>query len=760
MENKLAETASKRPLALTIGAAAVTLVVILGVLTGPSVVTCFNSPDGMGQCLRGRMVDVGLIPAPPAAAIADTEAADDAEAVADAATPEETPASDVAVTDEPALEVAPPAAAAAETVPSADDVVTATFGLLRAEPDGSVVIAGSGTPGSEVEVFANGEPLGVATVENSGDWVIVPEEPLPPGGLEITLGEAGKPGTADESFIVVIDEDKTTQPLVVASTPGEASEVLQGLTAPADIAIAQAEAADEPSADPAVAGSTPDTEAAPEAATATVPDAELAVEEDAGETTEAPGSTAGAPETAEAPDAVDEAAPEATDEDLAVAALPEADEPAPAVETGEPANATAETQPAANAGSEPAIASVEEPAAALEDDRSVATAAPPSEVPNEPETVDAIIDMLPPTIDAIEKEGDRTFFAGAGPEGGTVRLYVDDQFVADAEVADGRWLVEAGDVLDDPSQRVRVDLLREGSAEVAARAEVNFVVELPEAEEPIAVAQAEQEQEPQPAPEAAADSPSSTASATSSESTSATEPATPAQPAATPEQPAAPAQPETAQANSPAAPAVEPTPTSPANQPQSAGQSTQAAAEPDEPASSVGTTEPEPVPEPIVTAEATTPPPDSEEPAQTSVPPEPIAETAPANAPTASPAPAQAVPAEADPVAEPEPAVSPEPAVEPQPEAQPQPQAAPQTVAQPEPEVPTMVAVSLGDPEAQRFASGKAIIRRGDNLWTIARRVYGEGIKYTTIYDANTGQIRDPDRIYPGQVFDLPEELQ
>jgi nucleoid-associated protein YgaU len=74
--------------------------------------------------------------------------------------------------------------------------------------------------------------------------------------------------------------------------------------------------------------------------------------------------------------------------------------------------------------------------------------------------------------------------------------------------------------------------------------------------------------------------------------------------------------------------------------------------------------------------------------------------------------------------------------------------------------VPTLVAVSLGDPDAERFAAGKAIIRRGDNLWTIARRVYGEGIKYTTIYQANTGQIRDPDRIYPGQVFDLPKGAQ
>lgn len=48
------------------------------------------------------------------------------------------------------------------------------------------------------------------------------------------------------------------------------------------------------------------------------------------------------------------------------------------------------------------------------------------------------------------------------------------------------------------------------------------------------------------------------------------------------------------------------------------------------------------------------------------------------------------------------------------------------------------------------------IIRRGDNLWTISRRLYGEGIRYTTIYQANQRQIRNPDLIYPGQVFVLP----
>lgn len=49
------------------------------------------------------------------------------------------------------------------------------------------------------------------------------------------------------------------------------------------------------------------------------------------------------------------------------------------------------------------------------------------------------------------------------------------------------------------------------------------------------------------------------------------------------------------------------------------------------------------------------------------------------------------------------------------------------------------------------------IIRTGDNLWTISQRRYGEGVRYTTIYQANKDQIRNPDLIYPGQVFMMPE---
>jgi len=49
------------------------------------------------------------------------------------------------------------------------------------------------------------------------------------------------------------------------------------------------------------------------------------------------------------------------------------------------------------------------------------------------------------------------------------------------------------------------------------------------------------------------------------------------------------------------------------------------------------------------------------------------------------------------------------------------------------------------------------VVQPGNSLWRIARRSYGEGLRYTVIYEANKEQIRDPDLIYPGQVFVLPD---
>jgi LysM repeat protein len=73
-------------------------------------------------------------------------------------------------------------------------------------------------------------------------------------------------------------------------------------------------------------------------------------------------------------------------------------------------------------------------------------------------------------------------------------------------------------------------------------------------------------------------------------------------------------------------------------------------------------------------------------------------------------------------------------------------------------------AASAGPPPAGSLAAAAApkgstaIVSRGDSLWRISRAAYGDGARYTVIYDANHGQIRNPDRIYPGQVFVLPEK--
>ncbi len=54
-------------------------------------------------------------------------------------------------------------------------------------------------------------------------------------------------------------------------------------------------------------------------------------------------------------------------------------------------------------------------------------------------------------------------------------------------------------------------------------------------------------------------------------------------------------------------------------------------------------------------------------------------------------------------------------------------------------------------------ASDRVVVQPGNSLWRIARRAYGAGMRYTVIYQANRDMIRDPDLIYPGQIFVLPE---
>ena len=48
-------------------------------------------------------------------------------------------------------------------------------------------------------------------------------------------------------------------------------------------------------------------------------------------------------------------------------------------------------------------------------------------------------------------------------------------------------------------------------------------------------------------------------------------------------------------------------------------------------------------------------------------------------------------------------------------------------------------------------------VQPGNTLWGIAREKYGEGLLYVRVFEANAERIRDPDLIYPGQIFTVPD---
>lgn len=71
------------------------------------------------------------------------------------------------------------------------------------------------------------------------------------------------------------------------------------------------------------------------------------------------------------------------------------------------------------------------------------------------------------------------------------------------------------------------------------------------------------------------------------------------------------------------------------------------------------------------------------------------------------------------------------------------------------------------DAEGVTIADGSTVagddqfytIEKGDTLWKIAEKAYGNGSKYQKIFEANREVIKDPDKIYPGQKIRIPKNL-
>jgi len=49
-------------------------------------------------------------------------------------------------------------------------------------------------------------------------------------------------------------------------------------------------------------------------------------------------------------------------------------------------------------------------------------------------------------------------------------------------------------------------------------------------------------------------------------------------------------------------------------------------------------------------------------------------------------------------------------------------------------------------------------VKKGDTLWAIASKHYGNGSKYNAIFEANKPMLNHPDKIYPGQVLRIPDQ--
>ena len=163
---------------------------------------------------------------------------------------------------------------------------------------------------------------------------------------------------------------------------------------------------------------------------------------------------------------------------------------------------------------------------------------------------------------------------------------------------------------------------------------------------------------------------------------------------------------------------------------------------------------PEPVKPPVAVAVATPAP----APASTPEPAKPVAVAIATPAPVSTPAPAKPV---AVAVATPTPA--PVSALEP---AKPvavavaTPAPAPAVAAEAAKQAPQAAEtpMSVADPSHAVVAEIRAAtVVKGDNLWDLARHYYGDGLRYADIYHANENQIRNPNLIFVGQVFVVPQ---
>jgi nucleoid-associated protein YgaU len=162
-------------------------------------------------------------------------------------------------------EAAKPAAPAPTATKPA--IIPPSFDLVRAEPDGSLVIAGKAAPGATVEIVAGAQVLGTTKAGADGDFAVVLDEPLKPGGHELVLRSTSEDkvvATSPETAVVSIPEQKDGQVLALVEKPGEPSKLI---TVPQPVAPKQEVATDAKASDAPEKPAQPEEPAAAESKT-------------------------------------------------------------------------------------------------------------------------------------------------------------------------------------------------------------------------------------------------------------------------------------------------------------------------------------------------------------------------------------------------------------------------------------------------------------------------------------------------------------
>lgn len=188
-----------------------------------------------------QMADTGNPPAQPT--VAGTASAP----AAPAGVPSQTAATGAAPTKaasaETAAKPAGTGAAPAASVAAGKAPAGPSFDVVRVKPDGEAVIAGRGTPGATVTVLDGKTPVGSATVDEHGDWVVLPAKPLAPGDRELGLSEAS-PGKAPEEssrvVVVKVPEHAGGGQAVAVAVPRTGAGPATVLQPPADAGAAKA----------------------------------------------------------------------------------------------------------------------------------------------------------------------------------------------------------------------------------------------------------------------------------------------------------------------------------------------------------------------------------------------------------------------------------------------------------------------------------------------------------------------------------------